>query len=237
MSILRRISMIFRAEANHAMDRAEDPRRMMDYSYERQLVMLQEVRRGIADVAASRKRLELQVQEIAGSMDTLEQQAAHAVSAGRDDLAREALTRRAMLHAELNAVTTQHHALVAQEEKLANGLMRLNLKVDAFRTRKETIKANYSAAEAQFRINEALSDLSSEMRQVGDAVRRAEDKTAEMQAHANAMEELMAAGAFDIGSGDPVQRELDRLTAEADVERELARLKKLPLEGRRPQQN
>jgi len=64
MSVMKRMSMIFKAKANKALDRAEDPRETLDYSYQRQLEMLQKVRRGVADVATSRKRLELQISQL-----------------------------------------------------------------------------------------------------------------------------------------------------------------------------
>ena len=64
MSLMRRLAMLFRAKANKALDRAEDPREVLDYSYERQLELLQQVRRGVADVATSRKRVELQLDQL-----------------------------------------------------------------------------------------------------------------------------------------------------------------------------
>jgi phage shock protein A len=101
--------------------------------------------------------------------------------------------------------------------------------VDAFRTRKETIKATYTAAEAQTRINEAFSGISEEMGDVGMAIQRAEDKTAQMQARAGAIDELMASGALDDAVGgsrrDDIQSELDMMSASSDVESELSRLK------------
>jgi phage shock protein A len=106
---------------------------------------------------------------------------------------------------------------------------RLQAKVEAFRTKKETIKATYTAAEAQTRINEAFSGISEEMGDVGLAVQRAEDKTAQMQARAGAIDELIASGALDdasaIGQGDDIARELESLSSQSDVEAELAALK------------
>src|SRR5215469_2953837 len=95
MSIIGRITTLFQVKANKALDRAEDPREMLDYSYEQQLEMVQRVRRGLADVATSRKRVELQLTQLQQSADKLQDQARQALGAGREDLAREALTRRA----------------------------------------------------------------------------------------------------------------------------------------------
>ena len=64
MSLMKRISLIFRSKANKALDRAENPGETLDYSYQRQLELLNKVRRGVADVATSRKRVELQVTQL-----------------------------------------------------------------------------------------------------------------------------------------------------------------------------
>ena len=229
MSLMKRISLIFRSKANTALDRAEDPRETLDYSYQRQLELLSKVRRGVADVATSRKRVELQVNQLEAQAAKLQGQAEKAIAAGREDLAREALTRKSGLASQITALQEQRAQLQGEEEKLVLAQQRLQAKVEAFRTRKETIKATYTAAEAQTRINEAVSGISEEMGDVGLAVQRAEDKTAQMQARAGAIDELISSGALDdvtsYGSGDDIDRELDALSSGSDVESELARLK------------
>ncbi len=229
MSMMKRISMIFRAKANKALDAAEDPRETLDYSYQRQMEMLTKVRRGVADVATSRKRVELQVNQLKTQSDKLTDQAQKAISMGREDLAREALTRKSGVTGQITDLEAQHAQLQGEEEKLTLASQRLQAKVDAFRTRKETIKATYTAAEAQTRINEAFSGISEEMGDVGMAVQRAEDKTAQMQARAGAIDELIASGALDdassINRGDDITRELESMSSQADVEAELAALK------------
>ena len=228
MSVMKRVTLIFRSKANKALDRMEDPRETLDYSYQRQLEMLQKVRRGVADVATSRKRVELQMNQIQQQSNKLEKQARDALGAGREDLAREALTRRSSAQTQLNDLQAQYASLQAEEEKLTVASQRLQSKVDAFRTRKETIKATYTAAEAQTRINEAFSGISEEMGDVGMAIQRAEDKTAQMQARAGAIDELLASGALEDVSGAPrddIQAELDRMGAGNDVELELQKLR------------
>jgi phage shock protein A len=230
MGMGSRLALIVKSKASKLMDRAEDPRETLDYSYEKQLELLTKVRRGVADVATSRKRLEIQMQQLQSSADRLQRQAQQAVSQGRDDLAREALTRRAGVNGQLADLQTQHAQLQVEEEKLTQASQRLQAKVDAFRTRKETIKATYTAAEAQAKIGEAVSGISEEMGDVGLAVQRAEDKTQQMQARAGAVDELLASGALDDLSlpgskRDDIQAELDRGAASTDVELELAQLK------------
>ena len=229
MSMMKRISMIFRAKANKALDRAEDPRETLDYSYQRQVEMLAKVRRGVADVATSRKRVELQMNQLQSQSAKLTEQAQKALGMGREDLAREALTRKSGLQNQVNELTAQHAQLQGEEEKLTLASQRLQAKVEAFRTRKETIKATYTAAEAQTRINEAFSGISEEMGDVGMAIQRAEDKTQQMQARAGAIDELIATGALDdassLSQGDDITRELEQMSSQSDVEAELAALK------------
>jgi phage shock protein A len=227
--MMKRISTIFRAKANSALDRAEDPRETLDYSYQRQLEMLTKVKRGVADVATSRKRVELQINQLQTQSDKLTDQAQKALGMGREDLAREALTRKSALTQQLSDLQAQHTQLQGEEEKLTLASQRLQAKVESFRTRKETIKATYTAAEAQTRINEAFSGISEEMGDVGMAIQRAEDKTLQMQARAGAVDELIASGALDdassVNRGDDISRELDSMSSQADVEAELAALK------------
>ena len=228
MGVMKRVSLIFKSKANKALDRMEDPRETLDYSYQTQLELLQRVRRGVADVATSRKRIELQMNQMQQQSDKLDRQARDALAAGREDLARDALTRKAQAQSQLNDLNGQYTALQAEEEKLTGASQRLQAKVDAFRTRKETIKATYTAAEAQTRINEAFTGISEEMSDVGLAIQRAEDKTEQMKARAGAIDELMASGALDdmvSGPRDDIQAELDRMGAGQGVELELQRMK------------
>ncbi|MGO8894260.1 MAG: PspA/IM30 family protein [Streptosporangiaceae bacterium] len=228
MGVMKRVSLVFKAKANKALDKMEDPRETLDYSYQRQLELLTKVRRGVADVATSRKRVELQMNQLQQQANKLEDQARKALGMGREDLARAALERKASAQSQLNDLQVQYAQLQGEEEKLTVASQRLQSKVDAFRTRKETIKATYTAAEAQTRINEAFSGISEEMGDVGMAIQRAEDKTAQMQARAGAIDELMASGALDDAVGghrDDIQSELDMMAASSDVERELSRLK------------
>ncbi len=231
MSLMKRISLIFRSKANRALDRAEDPRETLDYSYQRQLELLSKVRRGVADVATSRKRVELQINQLEQQSAKLQAQAEKAIAVDREDLAREALTRKSGLTSQISDLQVQRDNLQAEEEKLVQAQQRLQTKVEAFRTRKETIKANYTAAEAQTRIGEAMSGIGEEMGDVGLAIQRAEDKTAQMQARAGAIDDLIASGALDdasqLNAGDDIARELDALSSTSDVESELARLKGL----------
>jgi phage shock protein A len=228
MGVMSRFSTMVKAKASKMLDRAEDPREILDYSYEKQLEMLQKVRRGVADVATSRKRLDLQASKIEQSVKKLDDQARAALQQGREDLARVALERKAGLQQQLQDLDVQREQLQGEQDKLIATEQKLTAKVEAFRTQKETIKAQYTAAEAQTKISESLTGISEDMADVGMAVDRAEDKIETMRARSGALDELIASGALEeIGSGgkDDIDRELEKLGAGASVDAELAALK------------
>src|SRR5207244_606676 len=154
---------IFKAKFSKALDRAENPSETLDYSYEEQLRQLQNVKRGIADVTTAKKRLEMQYATMQQQVDKLDDQARQALAAGREDLAREALTRKTAVQAQLEAIMQQGQQLEAQQQKLVEGQKTLAAKIEAFRSQKEVIKAQYSAAEAQVRIGEAATGIGENM--------------------------------------------------------------------------
>lgn len=242
MSLMKRLSLIFKSKAHRALDKAEDPAETLDYSYQRQLELQQKARKGLAEVATSRKRVEIQAQDLAKKAETLQAQAEKAVAMGREDLAREALTRKAALTPQVHALAAQHASLLADEEKLTAAVQTLGRKVEEFRTKKETVKATYAAAKAQTQIAESFAGMGGEMADVGLAIQRAEDKTMQMKARAGAVDELLASGAFDdplaLSSGhDSLSRELDALSATSAVETELAALKAaLPASAQGPKE-
>ncbi|MDP2937400.1 MAG: PspA/IM30 family protein [Dehalococcoidia bacterium] len=227
MGLMNRITALFKAKLTRVLDSAEDPRETLDYSYQKQLEMLQGVKRGIADVVTSRRRLELQAARLQDNLSKLEVQARQSLAAGREDLARLALTRKQAAQMQLQGLETQINDLGKEQEKLASAEARLSTKVEAFRTRKEVIKAQYSAAEAQVRIGEAVTGISEEMTDVGMAIDRAEDKTEQLRARAGAIDELVAAGTLEdfTGGQDEVERELAKINITTGVEQELAALK------------
>jgi phage shock protein A len=202
--LMNRMNTVFKAKVSKMLDRAEDPNETLDYSYQKQLEMLQKVKQGIATVVTSKKRLQLQTAKLEQSIVTLENQARTALGAGREDLARTA------------------------QQRLIENERRLNAKVETFRTRKEVIKAQYTAAEATVRIGEAQTGLSEEMADVGLAIQRAEDKTEQMRARAAAVGELVDSGvledALTPGQSD-LDREIAQLTATSGVDSDLEKMK------------
>jgi phage shock protein A len=227
MGILQRFLNIFRAKTNKLLDKVEDPRDTLDLSYEKQLENIQKMRRSIAEVATAKKRVEIQANQLQQQATKLQEQARMALGQDREDLAREALSRRASIAAELTELEVQHTQIASQQDKLVETCERLQTQVAAFRTRKETLKATYTAAEAQTKIGEAVAGISGSMTDAGATMQRAEDKISQMQARAGAIDELLASGALTdlTSSTDDIQAKLNKVSASSQVELELAALK------------
>jgi phage shock protein A len=225
--LMSRASMVIRAKFSKLLDRAENPTETLDYSYEQMLQQLQNVKRGVADVVTAKKRLELQTTQLEQNVVKLETQARQALTAGREDLARQALERKAAVQQQLQGLDTQVQGLADQQEKLISSQQQLQSKIEAFRSQKEVIKAQYSAAEAQVRIGEAATGIGRGMADTGLAIERAKEKTEQMTARASAIEELTAAGSLeDFTSGDSqLDRELAQVSASNQVDSDLERLK------------
>lgn len=215
MSLFSRAHDILAAKANKALDSAENPDELLDYSYQQMLDYITRVRQALVEIAAERKRIELKEPQLQQTIARLGDQAQAALGQGREDLAREALSRRTAAQQQVDEGQAQHQELAEQEQKLQATLTQMEQRVSRFRSQKEVMKADYAVAEA--------GDLGG----TGDALVRAEDKIATMQARAGALDELQQSGALGDAASRPdeVQEELDEAASAADVDRQLAELK------------
>jgi phage shock protein A len=227
MSLFQRAHDIVAAKANKALDAAENPNEMLDYSYEQMLDHITQVRRALVDITASKKQLELQEQQLQHSIDHLNDQAKAALAQGREDLAREALSRKATAQQQIDEMEPQHQQLNDEEQKMEQTLSTLQQRVNDFRSKKEVMKAQYTAASAMTSVNEEAAGISKSFSDSGAALQRAQDKIANMQARASATDELLQSGVLeDVGGDtDDIQKELDQASANANVDAELASLK------------
>jgi phage shock protein A len=225
-----RMSTVVKAKISKLLDRAEDPSETLEYSYQKQIELLQNVKKGIADVVTSKKRLQLQEEKLQQQVVKLDTQARQALAAGNEELARTALERKNVAQTELQSLDSQVAQLEQQQEQMTASEQKLRTKIEQFRSKKEVVKAQYSAAEAQVRISEAATGVGEEMADVGLAMQRALDKTENMKARADAVQELEAAGTFEdltaLGSGDDdIDRQLKALSSTSEVDADLEKMK------------
>jgi len=218
---------------NTLLDKYEDPKEALDYSYVQQIETLNRLRRNIAEVVTAKKRLEMQKTKLWDSVRTLDEEAHRAVDSNREDLAKLALERKNANSLQAQGLDKQITEMQVEQQKLEDTERRLSTKVEEFKSKKEVIKAQYSAAEAQVKIKENVTGISEEMTDVGMAMNRAEDKTEKMKAKAQALDEMIDSGVLtdytststSTGSDNDIEGELQKMTVKSSVDEELAKLK------------
>jgi phage shock protein A len=227
MGLGNRISSVVKQKVNALLDKYEDPREALDYSYQKQLELVIKLRRSIAEVITSKKRLEMQKLKLMDNVKTLDEQARRAVDAGREDLARMALERKNANLVQVQDLTKQIEDMQREQAKLEQTERETSAKVEQFKSKKEVIKAQYSAAEATVKVKESVTGISEQMADVGMAMSRAEDKTEKMKAKSQALEEMIDSGVLTdyTSNKDEIERELDKVSMKGSVDEELAKIK------------
>lgn len=224
---MNRISTVIKQKASIMIDKYEDPREALDYSYTKQIELLNKLRRDMAEVVTAKRRLEMQKAKLWDNIRTLDEQARRSIDAEREDLAKLALERKNANLMQLQGLEKQIAEMLAEQEKLEQTEKRLATKVEEFKSKKEVIKAQYSAAEAQVRIKENVTGISEEMTDIGMALNKAEEKTEKMKAKSGALDEMMNSGVLTdyTTSKDTIEKELEQITLKGSVDEELAKLK------------
>jgi len=209
------------------LDKYEDPKEALDYSYEKQIETINKLRRGVAEVITAKKRLEMQKTRLLENVRTLDIQSRSAIDQDREDLARLALERKNANILQIQDLDKQITDMQMQQDKLEQTEKRLSAKVEEFRSKKEVIKAQYTAADAEVHVKENVTGISEEMASVGMAMNRAEDKTEKMKAKAQALDEMMDSGVLTdyTSNKDDIESELEKTTIKSSVEEELAKLR------------
>jgi len=226
VGIVSRMHLIFNAKSSAALDSVEDPVEIMEYGYQQQQELLQKVRRGLVEVATSKKQLEQQAAQLRAKAPRMDDQAKRAMAAGREDLARISLERKHTALGELAELERQLSDVAADQQRLQTAQSQLSDRIERYKTHKDITTARYSAAAAQVRVNEALVGIGGELAELSMALGRAEEKTSRMIARASAIDALIETGALDAPtSHDRVEDELRRTATEQQIEADLAALK------------
>ena len=227
MSIFQHAANILEAKVHKLLSRAEDPAETLDLSYEKMLTSLQEAKRHLADVVTERISLENQITQAQKQAAKAEEDARMALGAGREDLARRALAEKQAEAQKITALQEAHDTVAAQALKLTDYEHALQERIEQFRTQKEVMKSQMAAAQAQVKVTESLTGLGHGLDDAGDALRRAQDRTAQEQAKAQAMDGLLESGVINdpLDHRSQTDREMDKLRATSSIDDDLARLK------------
>jgi phage shock protein A len=227
LGLTNRITTLLKQKVNTLLDKYEDPKEALDYSYQNQIETMNKLRRSIAEVVTAKTRLQMQKTKLVENIRTLDEESRRAIDQDREDLAKLALERKNANMLQLQNLDKQIVDMQTQQDKLEQTEKRLSTKVEEFRSKKEVIKAQYTAAEAQVRIKENLTGISEEMADVGVAMNKAEDKTEQMKAKAQALDEMIDSGVLTdyTSNKDDIEGELEKMTVKSSVDQELTKLK------------
>jgi phage shock protein A len=228
LGITNRVITFLKQILNSLLNKFQDPGQQLDYSYTKQKEALNKLRRDIAKVVTAKKQLEMQKTRLGENIRVLEEQAHRSIEQNREDLARLALERKNVNLLQFRPLKKQIEDIQTEQYKLEQIERQLALKVEQFRSKKEILKAQYSAAEAQVRIKENITGVSEELAGLGTTMDRAEEKTEKMMAKAQALDEMIDSGVltdYTHTSDDIIERELKRVNIEDPIDEELQILK------------
>jgi phage shock protein A len=227
MSIFSKAVDILQGKTNHLLNTLEDPNETLDLSYDKMVSALQESKRQLADVVAERISLDTQIATVTASITKADDNAKKAIQAGKDDLARQVLELKKQDTTKQTALQTTRDTLFANETKITDYCNKLQQRIESFKTQKEVLKAQTTAAAAQSHVMESLTGIDRSMGDVGDALQRAQDNASHAQAKASALESMLDSGTLQdpLDSRSSVDKQIDALNTTSTVDDELAKLK------------
>ncbi|HEX7734680.1 MAG TPA: PspA/IM30 family protein, partial [Ktedonobacteraceae bacterium] len=230
MGLFDHLKFVAGMKAEKALQKAEDPAEVFDYSYTKQLEQLQQLRQGLVSVVQNEKHVELLEAQVEAQANRLQQQAVQAMQQNREDLARLALQRKEALNSQAEGYKQQLGQLAEQHHKIELLVQQAEQRVSTFKTQKEMVEAQYQAARASVQISEAATGLSKESDEMSLAMQRAQEKVLQMQSRANAIDSLLDSGSLGDqgllsgGQATDLDHQLAQISSAHNVEEELAAL-------------
>jgi phage shock protein A len=218
MAILDRIAIVIRSNLNALINQAEDPEKMLDQILIDMRQQLQEAKREVATAIADEKRLAAQLEAASAQVREWDRRAVLAVERGEDDLAREALRRKAEQQQLAASYQSQWEAQQTSTTTLKQALRALSEKIDEAARKRNLLVARQKRAEAQKHIHEVMTGLSDTS--AFEAFDRMAARVDQVEAQAAATVELSQEL-----SGETMEQRFKALEGSTDVEQELQALK------------
>src|SRR6266446_5666970 len=220
MGLFEHLKLVGNMKAENALQKAEDPTQVFDYSYTKQLEQLQQLRQGLVTIVQNEKHIEMLEAQVEAQVNRLQQQAQQAMQQGREDLARLALQRKEALLTQVAAYKQQLEQLAAQHQKIELLVQQAEQRVSTFGTQKEMVEAQYQSAQAAVHVGEIATGISKESAEMNLAMQRAQEKVMQMQSRASAIDALLDSGSLGdqglLGGGAPtdLDHQLAQITSE-----------------------
>lgn len=191
-NLFRRLFNIGRSNAHAALNAAEDPEKMLNMALDDMRSQFVKAKEQVASAIAHEKRLLREMTQRKTDAEAWEQKAMKALQAGDEELAKIAVERSGEAEAEYKELCIQHEKAKTGVEHVKQALSNLDKKIDEGERKKKILVARKKRADAQLIINETLNQISIDDH--GTAFGRMEDKITQLEAQADASEELSALG-------------------------------------------
>ncbi|MDK2806274.1 MAG: phage shock protein [Thermoanaerobacterium sp.] len=228
MSLVKRISNIFKAKANDIVEKMEDPEDTLNYSLVEMRENLSKIKKSMLDVATLKKKLENELSDINIKISEYEKNAELALESGREDLAKasiqnknDLIEKKTNLESQIKSIEEQLKNIEKSKEQMEDNLIKLQSKKEELITMKKV-------SDAQVMIKETLTGIANDTTDLGERIRNAEEKIKEKYAKSQAIDYMVDAGMLDniLDDKDNVEKELKEIEKQKRAEEEFEELKK-----------
>lgn len=210
MGIIERIITVIKANINHLIGKAEDPEKMLDQMMIDMKDQLMKAKQQVATAIADEKKLKSQLDNEIEQAKHWEMRAMQAVESNDDDLAKEALARKAEHDSITEEFRVQWEAQKAAVEKLKDSLRMLNGKIEEAKRKKNLLVAKAKRSQAQQKIHETMAGLNDTS--AFETFERMQDKVDDLEAKAQAAEEIN-----NEVVGDQLEKKFEKLSSASSV--------------------
>ncbi|WP_322906164.1 PspA/IM30 family protein [Paenibacillus campi] len=217
MSIFKRLRDLTLSNVYALIEKAEDPIKMTDQYIRDMAADLEDAEKAVASQIAIEKRFKQLYEEQDALVKKREEQAHIAAQAQNVDLARRALEEKKSAEAKRDEYKANFDQNKAAADNLRSKLDEMRKQLNELKNKRETLVARYNAAKAQTEINKAMNGFSADSATAG--MKRMEDKMLQMEAHAEASNEMNT-------KGKSLDDEIQALGTNKEVEDELSALMK-----------
>ena len=213
MNVFKRIHDIFSSNVNHALDKMEDPAKMIRYTIVEMENSLAKAKDSAAQTLANIRAREVELKSEKEAVARWEVRAQLAVKNGKDDLAREAISEKQTAGAKVTALETEIAELKNINASQEAQIVKLTEKLEEVKGKERTLVARAQHAKEKIKIEKQISSTD-----CGAAIKRfneMEEKVERLEAEAAVASKNYENEAkfTEMESNDSIDKELAELKA------------------------
>ncbi|PUU88574.1 MAG: phage shock protein A [Halanaerobium sp.] len=227
MKIFKRMKKVFEAKMSKFVDEVEDPEELLDISLQEMKEHLQQVQNSLLELTTIKKGLEKDLEYVKDKAELAQEQAQTAVDIEKEELARAALEKKADLNEKKSTLKTEIEKIENKIEVIKSNKRTLAEQIKKLETKKEELTFINKSADAQLEVKEIITGASSDITDLNEQIKRAEEKIEKKEAKLSAIDELVADGELvnDLNAKDDIDKSLNQIQRDSKIEEELANLR------------